>query len=84
MSIELSKEIRQQLCESIKRYFEDEMDEPIGDLKAVLLLDYCVAEIGPSIYNKAIRDAQTYFNEKVASIDEVCYEPEFGYWKEKG
>ncbi len=84
MPIELSKETRQQLCESIKRYFEDEMDEPIGDLKAVLLLDYCLAEIGPSIYNKAIRDAQAYMQEKTSDMDSVCYEPELGYWKDKG
>ena len=34
------------------------MEDEIGDLKASLLLDFFVKEVGPSIYNKAIANAQ--------------------------
>jgi uncharacterized protein (DUF2164 family) len=34
MTIKLSKVKKQQLSESIKRYFEEKLDEEIGDLKA--------------------------------------------------
>ena len=81
MTIKISKETKQKLVESIKRYFEESMDEEIGDLKASLLLDYCVKEIGPTIYNRAIADAQAYMQDKVADVEGSCYEPEFGYWK---
>jgi uncharacterized protein (DUF2164 family) len=66
--------------ESIKRYFAEEMDEEIGELRASLLLDFCLREIGSIVYNIAISDAQTYIQDKVADIDGSCYEPEFGYW----
>src|SRR5256885_587591 len=37
-------------------------------------------EIGPSIYNGAIVDAQVYLRERVADLDGACYMPEFEYW----
>lgn len=81
MKIELSKEKKQQMIESIKLYFEENMDEKIGDLKASLLLEYFLQEIGPSVYNKAIADSQAYMQDKVSDLDGACYMPELEYWK---
>lgn len=81
MAIELPKETEKKLIASIKRYFAEEMEDEIGDLKAKLLLDYCLEEIGPSIYNQAIGDAQVYMLDKVTDLDVSIYELEFGYWK---
>jgi uncharacterized protein (DUF2164 family) len=80
MAIKLSAEARKRLVASIKRYAAENLDEEIGDLKAGLLLDYCLKEIGPSIYNQAIADAQAYFSGRVADLEGVCHEPEFGFW----
>jgi len=84
MSITLKKETEKQLIESIKRYFEENMDSEIGDLKATLLLDYCLKEIGPSIYNQGVIDAQAFMMEKINDLDSSCYEPEFLYWEKQG
>jgi uncharacterized protein (DUF2164 family) len=81
MPITLNKEARQQAIESIKRYFAEQMDDEVGDLKAGLLLDFFLKEIGPSVYNRAVSDAQAYFQEKLVDLDGVCYEAEFAYWK---
>ena len=81
MAIELSKDTEQQLIASIKRYFSENMDDEIGNLKASLLLDFCLREIGPCIYNQAIADAQAHLHDRVADLDGACFEPEFGYWK---
>jgi uncharacterized protein (DUF2164 family) len=81
MTIELEKEVRQRLATSIRKFFEDTMDDEIGDLKATLLLDYVLQEIGPSIYNQAILDAQAHLAERVADLDAVLHHPEFGYWR---
>lgn len=78
--IELSDEARKQAVTSLRRYFAAEMDEEIGDLKAGLLLDYVLHEIGPSIYNGAIGDAQTYLRDRVADLEAVCSAPEFTFW----
>ena len=80
MPINLSADTTKRLIVSIKRYAAENLDEEIGDLKAGLLLDYVLKEIGPAIYNQAIADAQSYFTGRVADLDGVCHEPEFGYW----
>jgi uncharacterized protein (DUF2164 family) len=81
MTIRISKETERRLIGSIQRYFEETMDDEIGDLKASLLLDFVLREIGPSIYNRAIGDAQAHLHEKVSELDGSCYEAELTYWK---
>jgi uncharacterized protein (DUF2164 family) len=81
MAITIAPEVRQRLVASIKHYAAANLDEEIGDLKAGLLLDYCLQEIGPVVYNQAIADAQSYFTGRVADLEGVCHEPEFTYWK---
>lgn len=80
MAINLSPETSKRLLASIKRYAAENLDEEIGDLKAGLLLDFCLKEIGPSIYNQAIADAQSYFTGRVADLEGVCHEDELTYW----
>jgi len=80
MAIKLSPEVTRQLQASIKRYFAEHLDQDIGDLKAGLVLDYCLKEIGPAVYNQAIADAQAYFQDRVADLEGVCHEDEFTYW----
>jgi uncharacterized protein (DUF2164 family) len=80
MAITLSREVTKQLRASIKRYVAENLDEAIGDLKAGMLLDYVLKEIAPTVYNRAITDAQAYFQGRVADLDGVCFEKEFGYW----
>jgi uncharacterized protein (DUF2164 family) len=82
MTIKLSKVTKQQLIKSIKRYFEEKLDEEIGDLKASLFLDFCLQEIFPSVYNQAIIDARSFMEDKLSDLEDTCYEPEFDYWKE--
>jgi uncharacterized protein (DUF2164 family) len=78
--IELSKQTREDAIASIKRYFEENLPQPIGDLPAGLLLNFFVEEIGPAIYNQAIKDAQTRLQQRVADLEGELYEDEFQYW----
>jgi uncharacterized protein (DUF2164 family) len=80
MSIELSKQVRDDAIASIQRYFERNLPEPIGELPATLLLNYFVEEIGPSIYNQAITDAQARLQQRVADLEGELYEDPFQYW----
>lgn len=80
MAITLSPEAKQQILGSIKRYVAENFEQDIGDLKAGLLLDYVLKEIGPSVYNQAIADAQGYFAVRTQDLDGVCFEKEFTYW----
>ena len=83
MTVELAEETEKRLVASIKRFFEEEMDEPVGDLKAMRVLDFFVREVAPSVYNQAIADAQAYFTDRVADLSGTRYEAEFDYWKKK-
>ncbi len=80
MPIQLEPESRKALIASIRRYAEENLDEEMGDLKAGLLLDYCLEEIGPTVYNKAIADARTFMLDRLADLESSCYEPELTYW----
>ena len=81
MSIKLQRDTEKYLIDSIKRFVARNLDTEIGDLKASLFLDFCVREIGPSIYNQAIADAQSYMQEKAADLAGNRYEAELDYWK---
>lgn len=80
MSIELPDEKRKTLIASIQRYFDQNMDEPIGNLAAGALLNYVLQEIGPTIYNKAVADAQSRMQARIAELDLEVYEDELTYW----
>jgi len=83
MAITLSPDTRKQALASLKQYVAENMDQEIGDLQAGFLLDYFLKEIGPSVYNHAIHDAQRYFQERVSDLEGVCFEKEFRYWPER-
>ena len=80
MNIELSKHIRTDAIASIQRYFAENMSEPIGELPAGLLLNFFLEEIGPSIYNKAIADAQERMQLRISDLNGELYADEFQYW----
>ncbi|MBS1176135.1 MAG: hypothetical protein H6R06_547 [Proteobacteria bacterium] len=84
MTIELSKDVRAQAIASIERWFKENADEPIGNIQAAALLNFFIAEIGPSIYNQAVVDAQQRLQMRVAELDIECHADEFGYWRQTG
>ena len=80
MDIKLSKDTEQKLTRSIQRYMTENFGDDIGELKASLFLKYCLEEIAPVVYNQAIADAQAYFQERAADLENVCFANESGYW----
>jgi uncharacterized protein (DUF2164 family) len=83
MTIELTKEAKQKALESIQKYFEVNMDEPIGNLAAGALLQFILEEIGPSIYNKGVADAPARMQERVSELDYEVHADEFPYWRNR-
>ncbi len=80
MTIELSKQVRAEAIASLKRYSEENMPEPLGDLPAGLLLDFFLEEIGPAVYNRAVTDAQVRLQQRVLDLSGEVYAEEFPYW----
>jgi uncharacterized protein (DUF2164 family) len=81
MAIKLSKEAHEEAVASIQRYFDENMDDRIGNLAAGGLLDYFIEEIGPSIYNKAVVDVQEKLQAHIAELDVEMTKDEFQYWR---
>ncbi|HEY0264493.1 MAG TPA: DUF2164 domain-containing protein [Granulicella sp.] len=77
---ELPKPKRDEAIASLKRYFEENMPEPIGDLPAGLLLNFFLEEIGPAIYNQAVSDAATRMHQRAADLEGELFADEFQYW----
>ncbi len=80
MAIELPDDATAQAIASLRRYCAEELDHELGELPARLFLQFIVKEIGPSIYNAAIADAQAYLTERVADLEAACHEREFPHW----
>ena len=79
-AIVFSADAKKRAVASIRRYFAETLDEEIGELKATLVLDYFLTELGPSIYNQAIGDARHFFEERTADLAAICYHAEFPFW----
>ena len=80
MEIKLTNDVEQRLTYSIQRYLRENFEGDVGELKAGLFLRFCLEEIGPAIYNRAIADAQSYFQERVSDLENVCFVKDGTYW----
>ena len=80
LPFEISKSARAEAVASIQRYFEENLPEPIGTLPAELLLNYFLDELGPMVYNRAVSDAQTRMQLRLADVSGELYAEEFQYW----
>ena len=79
MPITLPDDARTEATASIQRFFDDELDQDIGTLQAALVLDFVLAEIAPSVYNQALRDAQARMQTAAADLDVSLAETEFAH-----
>ena len=83
MAIVLSKDARTCAITSIERYFLEENGEPIGNMAAGALLNFFLAEIGPTIYNQAVAEAQERLQARVAELDIELHEDAFTWWSRR-
>lgn len=81
MTIELSKEDKKQVIESIQRYSLEFMDKSMGNIAAGGLLGFFLEEIGPLVYNKAVGDVQERLQIRLTEVDLEVHEDEYTYWK---
>ncbi|SAK49758.1 hypothetical protein AWB80_01390 [Caballeronia pedi] len=81
MTIELTKEVRADAIASLQKYFEKNMEEPIGNIAAGALLGFFLEEIGPVIYNQAVADVQERLRQRVEELEYEVHEEEFQYWR---
>ncbi|MGM8212383.1 DUF2164 domain-containing protein [Virgibacillus sp. W0430] len=70
-TFELSKEQQEEMIKHMQHYFEKEHGEKMGNLKAMMFLDFITKEIAPTFYNKGVEDSHTYMLAKIEDIFEI-------------
>lgn len=76
MDIKLSPEQISRTTNKIKHYFDQELQQDIGQFEAEFLLDFFAKEIGIHYYNKGIQDAGVLVNEKFEDLQHALFETE--------
>ena len=71
MDLKLNDEQRSDVERAIKRYFANDLDQDIGDLKAQLFAEFIYEEIAPIIYAQAIHDAQVHLQDKLLDMEAI-------------
>ena len=83
VATELSKQETEQIIASIRRFFREELEVDLGELRARQVLDYFLKEVGPFAYNQGVKDAESYFRAKVEDLTAICFQDGLTYWLEK-
>jgi uncharacterized protein (DUF2164 family) len=80
MAVTLNDEAKKQALASITRFCTDELELEANTVQSTLLLKFFLTELGPTIYNTGVADAQAFLRDRLADLEATCYEPEFVYW----
>ena len=83
MPLTLTKEEAEQVIPSLQRYFREEFDQELSEMRARFLLDYLQQEIAPLAYNRGVKDAERFFRGKIEDLTGTCYEDPLTYWTRK-
>ncbi|MCC4834245.1 DUF2164 domain-containing protein [Shewanella sp. 10N.7] len=71
--IEFTAEQRELMVQKVQTYFEDELDQDLGQFDAEFLLDFFASNIGAHFYNRGLHDARAIFEARIETIDEEIY-----------
>ena len=83
MALELTKEEIAEVIPSLQKYFREEFEQELSEMRARFLLEYFQQEIAPLAYNQGVKDAEQYFRTKTEDLTGICYEDPLTYWTRK-
>lgn len=75
-AIDFSKQEKAILVQKIQRYFEEELEQELGQFDADFLLDFFTKEIGVYFYNRGLYDAQAVLDNKLEDLKDAIYQIE--------
>ena len=74
--IKLDQHQKTEAIDKLKKYFNDEMHQEIGQFEAEFLLDFFSKEVGVYFYNQGLQDAGKVFENKLEDVQQHLYELE--------
>ncbi len=74
--IQFDKKQTEALVEKLRDYFEQELNQELGQFDAEFLLDFISKEFGAHYYNQGLNDARALLEQKIDMLTEGFYELE--------
>jgi uncharacterized protein (DUF2164 family) len=60
----------------LRGFFSEEFEEDLSGFRAEKVLDFFLDELGPPVYNQAVKDARGFMLRKLDDLDGEVYESE--------
>lgn len=67
--IEFSKEQKQSIVDKLKKYFDAELNQDIGQFEAEFLIDFISDTLGGYYYNQGLLDARVAIRSKLDDLE---------------
>lgn len=74
--IKLSLDSKNELVNKLQSYFDNELDQELGQFDAEFLIDFISKEFGKIYYNQGLYDAQAILESRIESVVEAIAEIE--------
>lgn len=71
VTFDLKKEKKDEMIGLIQTYFKEEQEEELGNLQAMLFLDFIIEKLAPEFYNLGVEDSHNYLTDKIDDIFEI-------------
>ncbi|MHB9144294.1 MAG: DUF2164 domain-containing protein [Symbiobacteriia bacterium] len=68
--LKIPKEEKTLLVRDFQDYLQGELDEPVGNLAAEMMLDFVLRLVAPYVYNQAIADARKVLQQQMLRADD--------------
>ena len=75
-NVKLSEQNKTELVDKLQAYFEQELEQELGQFDAEFLLDFIAKEFGKIYYNQGLYDAQAILESRIESVVEAISEIE--------
>jgi uncharacterized protein (DUF2164 family) len=67
-AIKLTKEKKDEMVLAIRNYFSKEREEEIGNLAAVLMLEFITEKMAPEFYNQGVQDSYRCMQDMIEDL----------------
>ena len=74
--IKLDQHQKSEAIDKLRKFFDNEMHQEIGQFEAEFLLDFFSKEVGSYFYNQGLQDAGKVFESKLEDVQQHLYELE--------
>jgi uncharacterized protein (DUF2164 family) len=72
--INISRKNKDKIIQDLQEWFQENLEQEIGNLDAEFLTDFFTENVGGLYYNQALKDVHTLIYEKTESLADSIYD----------